>query len=308
MTRMNNSTTLSLAAVCLLCAPAATAAEPAQEGTTTEEPKQPSPGVDAAPPKDTPPLRIAVYDFDVSGVEAQKGRVVMQGVLAELRKLDRVSVIGMDEVRAMLSHEVQKQLLGCSKESCLSEIADALGVDVLVIGSLSRTGDENIFGMRRLDEKEGKVTGSVVRRFAAANGEEFLAAIGPGVAELFKDVPLRAGEKRGVDKELALRLNPPPLAPWVFWSGVGVTGAVAATATVFGALSAAAAADHAAYLKLGQTADINLAFLEEKRSAANDDAVVAYCFLGGAAVAAAGTAVSGLFTDFWGYGDGEVTR
>ena len=59
----------------------------------------------------------------------------LDSLLAELRKLERVSVIGMDEVRAMLDIEAQKQALGCDDdEGCLAEIAGALGAPADIIG------------------------------------------------------------------------------------------------------------------------------------------------------------------------------
>jgi hypothetical protein len=84
-------------------------------------------------------LRVAVYDLSVDGVEPRVGRFVTDAFVAELRKLEGVSVVAMDEVRAMLTHEAQKELVGCHEgASCLSEIGDALGVDELVVGSLAR--------------------------------------------------------------------------------------------------------------------------------------------------------------------------
>lgn len=58
------------------------------------------------------PLCLAVYDLDGAGIEPHVGRVVTSSVVEELRKLQRVSVISMDEVRAMLDREAQKQLMG----------------------------------------------------------------------------------------------------------------------------------------------------------------------------------------------------
>src|SRR5207253_3240205 len=86
--------------------------------------------------------RIAVYDFELSGIDKRVGRVVTDATVAELRKLQGVSVVGMDEVRAALDMEAQKQLVGCSSESCVAEIAEALGVDGVVIGQLAQVGDE----------------------------------------------------------------------------------------------------------------------------------------------------------------------
>ena len=184
------------------------------------------------------PVRVAVYDFEVSDVDERLARLVTESVLIEVRKLQRVSAVGLDEIRAMLDHEANKQSLGCADESCLAEIADALGVDMLIIGTLAKVSNQHVFGMRLVDQRNAKVAAQVNRRFEAAGGEGFLAAVGPAVAELFPDRPLRPGTSRGVPKEVALKLNPPPLKPWMFWSTTAGAGAlamltaVAATATL----------------------------------------------------------------------------
>ncbi|MBC7794077.1 MAG: hypothetical protein H7Z43_10245, partial [Clostridia bacterium] len=65
--------------------------------------------------------RIAVYDFELAGVDPNIGAVVTDSVLAEMRKMQHVSAIGMDEIRDMLSHEVNKQFMGCEEnEACLA--------------------------------------------------------------------------------------------------------------------------------------------------------------------------------------------
>ena len=83
------------------------------------------------------------------------------GLVQEIRKLKGVSVIGMDEVRAMLDHEAQRQLAGCEADSdCLAEIAGALGADTLVVGSMARVGDEHVLALRRIEPQRAEVSGT----------------------------------------------------------------------------------------------------------------------------------------------------
>ncbi|MCC7074270.1 MAG: hypothetical protein IT383_23390 [Deltaproteobacteria bacterium] len=172
-------------------------------------------------------LRIAVIDLDAGTVDARLARVVTESLVAELRKLERVSVISYDEVRAMLSLEADKQLAGCDEaESCLAEIADAIGADNLITGTLARVGGDHVMGFKRIAQAEARAVGGFNKRVPAGNGEEFLAEIGPAVAELFPDVALREGQVRGVSKEAARRLSPPPLPPWVLPAGLATSGVV----------------------------------------------------------------------------------
>ena len=181
------------------------------------------------------PLRVAVYDLGTGGdVDARVGRIVTDALVVELRKLQGVSVVSLDEVRALIAHEATRQAAGCVDDSCLAEIADALGVDVVVSGTLSMLGDERILAVRRLSTTEATATATETRRLAPAGGEEFLAALGPVVEKLFADHPLQAGRTRGVDERIALLLNPPPLPVWatvVVGGGAFVAGAGAAVAS-----------------------------------------------------------------------------
>jgi hypothetical protein len=117
----------------------------------------------------------------------------------------------------MLELEADKASLGCEGDSsCLAEIADALGADVLIVGRMSKVGTEHVFAVRRIDQARAAVDGAFTDRLQPSGGEEFLAAIGPAVEQLLPDVPMRPGMKRGVSEKVLLRLRPPPLQPWTF--------------------------------------------------------------------------------------------
>ncbi len=175
-------------------------------------------------------LRIAVYDLSSDGVDDKVRKLVEAALLEELRKLRKVSVAGMDEVRRMLAFEEQKLLAGCDENTCLSDIAGALGVETLVTGSLARVGEQTVIGLKRIDQENAEVVTAYTQRLTPAGGEEFLAVLGDAVQTLFPDVPLRHGEVRGVSPEIAALLNPPPLPVWSF----GI--AAAAEAAVVGAV------------------------------------------------------------------------
>jgi hypothetical protein len=180
-------------------------------------------------------VRIAVYDLALSGVPAQMGAVVLQALMGEVRKLDRTSAIGMDEIRLLIAMEAERQLTGCDEDSCLSEIAEALGADVVLAGSIARVGEQTFFTLRRLEQAQAQVSAQFTRTLVAQNGEEVLAVLGAAVESLFPERTLRTGQTRGVDPAVAARLSPPPLDPWAFWTAASVAGAAAATTAVAGA-------------------------------------------------------------------------
>jgi hypothetical protein len=248
--------------------------------------------------------RIAVTDFELSGVRERAGRVVSDSVVAEVRKLDGVVVIGMDEIRRMLDFEAQKVLMGCEDESCLSEIAQALGADILVTGRLSRLNEQHFFVMQRMDPTAAAVTARINQPLVAEDGEEFLAAVGPAGKKLFPEYGLKKGMKRGVDAEMALRLNPPPLPIWVFWSGVAVSGAAAAVAGTFFALNVNAAATAEDLREEAQNNDQEPTTWEPFRRQAELANSYGYAAVGTAGLALGlglATGAAAVWTDWLGY-------
>lgn len=253
-----------------------------------------------------PPMRVAVYDLEVEGLSPRTARVVTDSVLFEVRKLTRVSAIGMDEVRAMLDHEAQKQLVGCSaEESCLADIAGALGVDGLVIGALARVGEEHIFTLKRIDQRAAATVATSTKRLPAGDGEELLAVVGEMVATLFEEYPVRAGMERGVSPEVGRRLNPPPLPTWVFWSSVGVTGVLLASAGVTAAGWAVFQGDYRALAERSAAEVVDGPTLKDAGARAQSTELVGWSLLGASAVAGVITGVLSLVTDFGGYGEDE---
>jgi len=230
--------------------------------------------------------------------------VVSDALLAEVRKLQGVSAIGTDEIKDMLSHEANKQMLGCeTDESCLAEIGGALGVDDLVTGKLSRVGDNHVLLIRRIDQRRAQVVAVVNRRLKAESGQEFLLAVGPAIEELFSDRPLREGASRGVGREEALRLDPPPVPTWGFYTLAGATVAAVAAGTVFGLL--ARNEQNRFNDLLSQPQPEGLAVVA-RQNAANDRALMANISYGVAGGLAITSAVIGVFfTDWWGYGEAE---
>ena len=161
-------------------------------------------------------LRVVIMDFEVGdGVDPSLARIVADNVVVEVRKVDGLSVVGMAEVRAMLAAESDRQVMGCAEGvSCMAEIADALGADILMTGGIAILDGGSVLSMRRIDQTRAAVAGQVEERLKNAGGEEFLAAVGPAIEKLFPELPLRTGMTRGVPPEQARILNPPPIPVW----------------------------------------------------------------------------------------------
>ena len=184
-------------------------------------------------------IKVAVYPMDLENIPEVLGNIVSESVLDEVRKLEGVSAIGMDEITKMLSLEAQKQVVGCDEsESCLAEIAGALGVDEIITGRLTEAADGRIFLLRRINQRKASIIQTVTKRLHIGSGEEFLLATGSVIYELYPKRTNRPGTSRGVPDEIALRLNPPPVPTWVTWTSVGLSAAALATSAAFYGMAA----------------------------------------------------------------------
>src|SRR5262245_60639309 len=84
-------------------------------------------------------ITVAVPGFSgTADVPSQKRDFLVEYFSDRLSAQGGVSVTTPAQISAVLGVERQKQLLGCSdsSESCSAELAGALGVEALIIGSL----------------------------------------------------------------------------------------------------------------------------------------------------------------------------
>lgn len=250
-----------------------------------------------------PALRVAMQHLvTAEGAGDRVSKVVADAVLSELRKLERVSAISMQEVGEMLSFEERRQLLGCDEGSCLAEISGALGVDELVSGSLHVLGDSSLFTLRRVDLKRASVVRGLTRRLRSTeSGEEFLASVGGAIAELYAEYLLREGRSRGVSDAVVARLRPPPLPRWAFFTTLAVAGAGAVTGGFF---SLAANDAHAQYRAL-LTREAAAHDVIEAQARVSSREFGAQVALGSAGVLVLVAAVEFFLTD-WDAGDEEL--
>ncbi|MBN2361316.1 MAG: hypothetical protein JXR83_17820 [Deltaproteobacteria bacterium] len=248
---------------------------------------------------------MAVYEFGSRGVAPRVASIVTDSVVVELRKYQRLGVVGMDEIKDMLSHEANKQMLGCEDDSCLAEIGGALGVDELITGSVSLIGGSSVFNARRIHLRTARVLGSYEQRLTPKDGEEYLAVVGEAMARLYPELSLRPGERSGVDDTVALALNPPPLRPWVFCATAGgalLLAALAGGATAMTALSYDAREQLiAGSIPPGEPVEAEAILAREREAETWQTAMITLGI--GAGVVAAAAALETLFTDWWGYAD-----
>lgn len=74
------------------------------------------------------------------------------------------------QIIAVLGVERQRQLMGCSDNSCVAELAGALGSEVLMVGTVARVGEEFAVTLKAVDAKKGSVLTSRSTRVLKEEG------------------------------------------------------------------------------------------------------------------------------------------
>lgn len=108
------------------------------------------------------PKQLAVLEFQVDGgADPVIGKQLTARIAETIGKRGGYGVIAPDDIRAMLEQEAQKQLLGCSDDGCLAEIAGALGVDALVSGRVSKLEAGFAISLSLVDPRASRALGHV---------------------------------------------------------------------------------------------------------------------------------------------------
>lgn len=87
----------------------------------------------------------------------------------------------------MLTVEQQRQLVGCSENSCMSELAGALGAEHLVSGLIGKLGSTFVLTLKLIDTRTARAAARASRRFQRL--DDAAEAVGPLVDELFGKQP-----------------------------------------------------------------------------------------------------------------------
>ena len=181
--------------------------------------------------------KAAVLDLTPGeGVTLERARALTEIVTSEVSQhlLDGTcSVLSRAEIKALVSFEVERQLSGCDAASCLGEIGDALGVDHVVMGTISRIDARTLVSLRLVDMKAMRVERRVTDSFAGPDDDAL-----PWIAWLAKRVALvndtDAGARPVVDTPSVVERKA-TLWRTLAWTGLGTgVGALVVAAALGG--------------------------------------------------------------------------
>ena len=206
--------------------------------------------------------------------------------LAQHLRAPGLSVVTSREIATLLGVERQRQLLACSEasESCVVELANALGADAVVMGDVARF--DNTFQLNVKVVSSGDAT-VMAARSARVEGD---AAVLDALAQVGASLARALLEARGrpVPPELLRATAPRPTVRDWAWAPLGVGVAAAATGT---ALLVLAGDDFRALTTQGGAAITEDEALRHLREGQIKQTAGAVCLAAGLAAAAAAGAM-----------------
>ncbi len=130
-------------------------------------------------------LSVAVLDLAALDAPAELAQNLTALIAAEIGRYDEVRTVTRREIASLLDLERQRQLLGCSDEGCIGQIAGALGVAKIVSGQIGRVEHAYILTLQLLDARTGKVDARLARTIP--QGEGLVNATKAAVTDLIGD-------------------------------------------------------------------------------------------------------------------------
>jgi hypothetical protein len=185
------------------------------------------------------PIKVATMRLNLVGLSETKADFYTDHLSDRLGE-QGLLVTSPREVATVLGMERQKQLLGCEESSCVAEIANALGVDGLVLGDIAMLGSSYQVNLKVIEAQSGKKLAT----FSAmvSSEAEVVTTITEAVEKLANDVSGALGRPLGVKKGGPKPVTPVRLAK--YWWAPAILAAVGVGLTVVGAVNAADAKNH----------------------------------------------------------------
>lgn len=144
-----------------------------------------------------PPRSVAMPALNTVNVTSQEGVLYAELLSARLAELG-VKVVSARDIQTLLGLERQRALLGCSENSCLAELAGALGVDDVLVGDLAKVEGGWLVTLKLLSSRDGSTRARFDGQVGSASGVPSLMKRGAEalVAQLTGDPAATGGVSR----------------------------------------------------------------------------------------------------------------
>ncbi len=163
--------------------------------------------------------KILILKLSSQTVEKETLKSLDAVLEVEVSKYNNFDSLSTNDVKQLLELEKEKQLAGCFDDSCLGELAGALGARFLIFGDVGKLGSKLMVTLSLFDAEKAQSSSRVLLQ--GADVDALAQTFPQGVEDLLK---------QGIEK-IDLQKNS-SLSPAVYYSGLGLTGAAAAGAMV----------------------------------------------------------------------------
>jgi hypothetical protein len=98
---------------------------------------------------------VLVLDLEAKAADEGVDGLVRDQVAAELSRRKQLKVLTSTDVRQIAGIEAERQASGCADDSCLIELGDAMGAEIIVYGSVGKLGDLTLVNLNIFDADNG---------------------------------------------------------------------------------------------------------------------------------------------------------
>ena len=104
-------------------------------------------------------VRLLVLDFKSDDTRVKKSELTtLAGLTAShLGRFSELDVMTASEMQSLVALESEKAVAGCADDSCLAEIANAIGARLVVLGQMGSLGQTRVLNLSLFDSDKGRV-------------------------------------------------------------------------------------------------------------------------------------------------------
>lgn len=131
-----------------------------------------------------------------NGVDPASAKILTDFLASELGLHRELRVFGQSDLEALLREAKDRRAVGCdgAADSCLSEVAGALGAQWLLTGTVGRLGEALVLNVRVLDTHKHTVLAQL-SKVTGAEQSQLLRAVDELVPELLRQLRIGAPDK-----------------------------------------------------------------------------------------------------------------
>ena len=132
--------------------------------------------------------QIVAYDLKpIGSVKKELADSLSPVLINALSKREGMSVVSQSDIKALLALETDKQMMGCDQESCLADIADSMGAELLATSTLAKVGRDWVVSVTLLQVDGAKVLKRSTIKEKGEPADAITRAIEGAVHEIFRD-------------------------------------------------------------------------------------------------------------------------